>query len=177
MERKTEPDQASEELLKNIRFVEQEGALILASIRDQLSANEYIAMFGVREFVYQSICTLILWFSLQGLQHCGQCTEVNHNLKVCTYLYSQRKVVADDAAQLLIERHRKRIKTLKQYRKILRNLAKRERMLYEYLGGAINSDICWERLDDDNSSTSSSMQNNCAMSTQNDNWSKTVCLE
>lgn len=49
MERDAEPDQASEELLKNIRFVEHEGALILASIREQLSANEYIAMFGVRE--------------------------------------------------------------------------------------------------------------------------------
>lgn len=49
MDRNIEPDQASEELLKNIRFIEHEGALILASIREQLSANEYIAMFGVRE--------------------------------------------------------------------------------------------------------------------------------
>lgn len=49
MDRNIVPDQASEELLKNIRSIEHEGALMLASIREQLSANEYIAMFGVRE--------------------------------------------------------------------------------------------------------------------------------
>lgn len=87
---------------------------------------------------------------------------------MCTYLYSQRKVIADDAAQLLIERYRKRYQTLKRYRKVLRKLAQKERMPYEYLGEAVNSEICWERLDDDTSSTSSSMQNNCAMSTQNE---------
>lgn len=46
MGREIEPNQASEELLKNIRSIEQEGALML-SIREQLSTNEY--MFGVRK--------------------------------------------------------------------------------------------------------------------------------
>lgn len=85
---------------------------------------------------------------------------------MCTYLYTQRKVIADDAAQLLIERYRHRYQKLKAYRKLLRKLASREQMLYEYLGGSIQSEICWEKLEDDSSSSSSSMQNNCATSTQ-----------
>lgn len=98
----------------------------------------------------------------------GQCTETNHNLRVCTYLYTQRKVISDDVAQLLDERYRQRYRKLKAYRKLLRKLAQREKLLYEYLGGTVQSEICWERLEDDNSSTFSSMKNNCATSSQDE---------
>lgn len=46
-DRKPDCDRISADLLRNICSAEEEGALILASIQEVLSTNEYIAMFGV----------------------------------------------------------------------------------------------------------------------------------
>lgn len=102
------------------------------------------------------------------MQHCERCTEANHNLRVCSYLNDQRKVTADDTAQIIIERCRKLQQELQQYRKMLRQVAEKERALYEYLGGPIRSDICWEILSNDSSSDDSSVRVNYADSNQTD---------
>lgn len=87
---------------------------------------------------------------------------------MCSYLNDQRKVVADDTAQIIIERCRKLCRALHQYRKMLRQLAERERSLYEYLGGPIRSNICWEILANESSSDDSSTRVNYADSNQAD---------
>lgn len=89
---------------------------------------------------------MIALSNFQGLQHCGTCIEANHNLRVCSYLHDQRKVFADDMAQVILERCRKLCRALRQFRKLLRVLAEKESSLYEYLGGPIRSEICWEIL-------------------------------
>lgn len=101
---------------------------------------------------------------LYGLQHCGKSTQANHNLRVCSYLHDQRKVVADDTAQIVIERCHKLCRELRQYRKMLRQLAEKERSLYEYLGGSVRSNICWEILSNENSSDDSISHVNYASS-------------
>lgn len=87
---------------------------------------------------------------------------------MCSYLNDQRKVVADDTAQIIIERCRKLCRALQQYRKMLRQLAERERSIYEYLGGPIRSNICWEILANESSSDDSSTRVNYADSNQAD---------
>lgn len=93
---------------------------------------------------------------------------MNHNLRVCSYLHDQRKVFADDMAQVMLERCRKMCRILRKFRKLLRTLAERENSLYEYLGGPIQSEICWEILANENSSNEASTQVNYASSDRND---------
>lgn len=107
---------------------------------------------------------MIALSNFQRLQHCGTCIEANHNLRVCSYLHDQRKVFADDMAQVILERCRKLCRALRQFRKLLRVLAEKESSLYEYLGGPIRSEICWEILVNENSSNDSSTRANYASS-------------
>lgn len=78
---------------------------------------------------------------------------------MCYYLQNQRKVVADDTAQVLMERYKTGYKMLKAYRKILRELVEKEKEIYEYLNGIISSDICWKRLVNEETDSSSSEAN------------------
>lgn len=81
-------------------------------------------------------------------------------MRVCSYLHDQRKVFSDDMAQVMLERCRKLCRVLRQFRRLLRVLADKERSFYEYLGGPIHSEICWEVLENESSSNGTSTRVN-----------------
>lgn len=87
-------------------------------------------------------------------------------MRVCSYLHDQRKVFSDDMAQVMLERCRKMCRVLRQFRRLLRVLAEKERSFYEYLGGPIHSEICWEVLVNENSSNDTSTRTNHTSSDQ-----------
>lgn len=91
---------------------------------------------------------------LQGLEICETCVHASHDVRVCNYLRCQRKVVADDIAQKILEGLRKNVKVVKKYRRILRILDKKENELYEYKGIVNHTDICWQRLAEETTGSS-----------------------
>lgn len=88
------------------------------------------------------------------MEICGQCADASHDIHVCEYLSSQRKVVADDIVQESIENKRMQIRLLKKYRRVLRALNKSERKLQNRIGRKYNSDICWKAVSNGTSHSS-----------------------
>lgn len=63
-------------------------------------------------------------------------------------------MVADDIAQRVLEGLRKNIKLVKKYRRNLRVLDRKEDELYKCKGKVNINDICWQRLAEENTSSS-----------------------
>lgn len=87
------------------------------------------------------------------------CENMSHDITVCNYLRCQRKVIADDLAQNMIEDMEQKIQLLEKYRRILRKFNKKEEKLYEINGMTINSNICWVRMRGEISSSSEAVMN------------------
>ncbi|RYE26608.1 MAG: hypothetical protein EOP45_03690 [Sphingobacteriaceae bacterium] len=88
------------------------------------------------------------------MEICYQCADISHDVQICDYLSSQRKVIADDIVQKSIEDKRMQIRLLKKYRRVLRALNKHERKLQSRAGRKNGSDICWKAVSNSTSHSS-----------------------
>lgn len=109
-----------------------------------------------------SIYVWYIYVFLQGLHFCNYCRESPHDIDVCMYLHTQRKIVAEYVVFGMLARLKKYIAKLEKYRQILCDMAAIEKKLYGFIGVSNQSSVKWRKLLNEDTSDSSVDAESCS---------------